>query len=496
MTSQITSKATKKPTTTTKKTTTTPKKTKKTTTPIATKLNTPKKKIKKTKKTTTLKQHASEPELPDSLKQNLMQMNRIEAERSTVNTYQEIDSLEKKVEVFAKIFKYDEEYPGARDNILSKDFVEACGEGENNGFEDDEYIEYSYGTNKQEDDEKRKKIVQKYKINVDKNNISFDQVVGLNACKNLLVNVIGKPFLFPQYYKETTQLSKFAYMYGLDGVGKRTLMHAFARRYGLRLVVINGSIDMPQMMKDVLLYSRNYNTIIFFDKCQHFFVNDPPSMYAREFFYIYKDQDIQKYNIWTVFGFSINELPCCTYLKSKVNGNVRHAETQRPLERYILINRLLQSIYREISFNNLGDKYDNLVNRIVNASENMTAGVIEKYIENVFIHKRNILGIKQMQKYNTHSIELLPTYDNFVERLTVVQGRECISELHRKYSNAEVEFFKHRSQSISKYPPKPIKTDQNKTKTADIFQSLGKHSITPPKSVKNKNSFTLVESKF
>jgi ABC-type cobalamin/Fe3+-siderophores transport system ATPase subunit len=370
------------------------------------------------------------------------------------------------------IYEYDDDDENdQKEDFNSEDLLIQDGEGENNGFfdEDEENdvdgCSFNYDLNtsnvntkllNNNNNNQNGKIsnnsgniinikdyidLESYDYNDDVIDLEYSQILGLKACKTLLVNVILKPFLFKEHYYGITDINKFGCMYGLNGSGKKTLIKSFCRRAGIKLIIIDGSISEELMMRNILSYSTKYQPcVIYFDQCDHFFRDGAGGNFGKEFCHFYNKLYVKDYQVWTIFGSTSLPSQFFPAIRDLVRSNHAHAQSPNSISRTILFNRFLLSRYKKIKHKNFNDEeLKNLISILVRSSESCPPLEIQKFISEVFIYKLDTMSILELRKCNKSSSKILPDIKDFRSRLITIDGNSKIcSKDYTRDANAYV----------------------------------------------------------
>ena len=409
-----------------------------------------------------------------------------------------LDRLHETVRTFAEIMPYDdEEFNQAAidfdDDTLDLSMLENFREENIESIMDEEDSEDNYTLD-----------TDKYNYNDDNVDLEFEDLIGLDDIKKLLVNKIVKPHKWPEHYAGITEAKKVCCVYGQDGGGKRTVIKAFCKMLGMRLLIINGKIVIEGMMENLLEYaSHNQPCLIFFDCCDHFFRNGVNDNIGKGFVYAYTTNKMEKEDVWTVIGTrSLYTSEFFHNMKEFIGtANSARVTDYTKHQRKMFFRRFLGSQYKISGHRNFNDEeFEELLEELANYSRKHTPKHIKEYVAKVFSAKLDDMKVTDMMKCNLSSHDKLPNKSDFINimyRPPMGPPRLCKedvarqSEVYRMYAQNELGAKTPQSQNNQK-PRRSngrlrVSSNLKRSSSAANLPVNGKYA--PPSKKLKSNSF-------
>jgi hypothetical protein len=292
----------------------------------------------------------------------------------------------------------------------------------------------------EEDNEENYTIdFEKYNYNDKGIDLKYDDVIGLDNAKQLLINKILKPYICPDHYQGVTEMKNISCIYGQEGSGKRTLVKSFCRMIGIKLIIINGKIIEQSMMERLMGYAQlNQPCLIYFDCCEHFFRNGVNDNVGKGFMYLYELNKIEDNQIWVVIGTTaLYRSEFFHNLSEYIENNSARVTPLTKPQRKVIFRRFLGSHYKELGHRNFNDEeYEELIDELAGYSEDHTPKQIQNYIKKVFSKKLDDTNISDLIKCNKSSSDILPDKTSFENMIFVPSnGRGRLSLEDPKHEN-------------------------------------------------------------
>lgn len=284
----------------------------------------------------------------------------------------------------------------------------------------------------------------------------LEDVLGLESAKTLLNQLLVAPSVNPEVFQDECSPGNFLNIFGLRGVGKRTLVYAFCKFYRINLIEV-GRTYSSDVFIDLVLNAAEFlrPCVIYFNHLDGslFKNNMSPSAIGCQigYFYPQHEQRGKTSGVWLVFG-SV-EIPHSfhDFVRERIGSNHAYAEPPDESSRAIFINNLCGRMWGPNSW--VGPVYNQfLVNKVVKqCSSECTFLEILKYFKNIYQKRmRELVRTGQYRNVSRYSHALMPLEDDIAELEKFLEYRRSIVNRDIKESTKSYTNFLGISEALSK----------------------------------------------
>jgi hypothetical protein len=259
----------------------------------------------------------------------------------------------------------------------------------------------------------------------------FPGIVGMDRCKNLLIENVGKPLTMPALYSPLRTNFHFA-MIGCSGSGKRTIVERMCETLGITYIRIFNVSYFPGLLHQVFQLAQTRKPVlIYFDELDEAIDNtitDTP--FLQEFRKcIYGPQESATWdNIWLAFGFMCGVPIAAADIVKNRTADTGYFDKN---ERGIFLRQWLCTTYQKPNVLSLTA---NQWSMLLDAMEECVPKDIVNFMQRVFLNRLYREDMVELYKANEKRRPVVPEWENdilpFLER--VAPAADGLSSLRIK----------------------------------------------------------------